>query len=65
MSTPKPGEGGWLVAAVEPLCPFCGETLLTSAHVANGVEELKQEVSPLEKNAPRRGHAAPPESADP
>jgi hypothetical protein len=37
----NPGEGGWLVAAVEPLCPFCGETLVTSAHVVNGVEELK------------------------
>ena len=23
-----PGESEWLVAAIEPLCPFCGETLI-------------------------------------
>ncbi len=29
-----PGEEGWRVAAVAPLCPLCGDILLTSAPVA-------------------------------
>jgi hypothetical protein len=29
-----PGEEGWRVAAVAPLCPLCGGILLTSAPIA-------------------------------
>jgi hypothetical protein len=34
----SPGEGAWLVAAPGPLCPLCGETLLTSTSFEEGVE---------------------------
>lgn len=36
----SPNEGGWLVAAAGPLCPFCGATLLIPTQLGAGVALL-------------------------
>jgi hypothetical protein len=37
--TRKLGEGGWLIAAIEPICPGCGGDLLNLSTLRGWCEE--------------------------
>lgn len=38
--TENPNQPEWLVAAPEPICPYCGGYLPTAANLDDGIDEI-------------------------